>query len=397
MNPHLPHYTYPHALHLPLSDLVPYYNGIIFSYGASLSNPLGVPGSSGAPDALTNVIPALALVSWYNGHPAYADLKVDLSTVSHVDVVGQGNVALDVARMLLQDPARLAKSDIPQSIIDALSASAVKEVRAVGRRGPGQVAFTTKELREMVTLGVKYAGVDAQLMAEATARAKGDRMRTRMLALMDKPVVSDSDKEFMLDFVRSPKKFIGDNSGKVSAVEWGINTLEYTGAKASDAKAVATGETETRQTDLVVESVGYRSEPLQALPFDLRRGRVLNANGRVTDAEGNVLRGAYASGWAARGPVGVIASTMQDAYGLVETLLADYEAGTEVDAPVAEFLPPIPEPGRPEAIERGLKEGKVVDMKAWSRIDAAEQERGKKKGRDEREKFATVEQMLEVL
>jgi adrenodoxin-NADP+ reductase len=397
----VPSYAYPHAVTLELPALLAHYNAVVFAYGASLSNPLGVPSSSGSAEALGNVVPALALVSWYNGHPAYADFKLDLSGIREVDVVGQGNVALDVARILLRDPATLAESDLPQSVLDALATSSVNEVRTVGRRGPGQVAFTTKELREMVTLGVNYAGVDASLMAAAKEGAAGDRMRTRMLTLMDKPVSGSgalADKTFVLDFLRSPRRFIArEGESRVGSVEWDINALEFTpaedGGKPS-ARAVRTGETLTRATDLVVESVGYRSEPISDLPFDLGRGRVSNVGGRVVDAAGPVA-GAYASGWVARGPVGVIASTMQDAYGLVETLLSDYS--TWKDGRGAGAVPLQPELGRPDVIERGLKEGTVVDMTAWLKIDAAEREKGKARGRAEREKFATVEEMLAVL
>lgn len=367
---------------------------MVFTYGASLSNPLGIPGSSGSEKPLKGVVPALALVSWYNGHPAFADLKVDLSGET-VDVVGQGNVALDVARILLRDVDSLKNSDIPSSIVDALSESKVRHVRAVGRRGPGQVAFTTKELREMVTLpGVAYAGVDDALMASAKEKAKGDRMRTRMLGLMEKKVDA-GEKRFTLDFLQSPKAFTGKD-GKVDAVEWEENELEWD-EEGTSASAKHTGRTSKRDTDLVVESVGYRSEPIGdsswSVPFDKRRGRVSNEYGRVVGPSGALPR-VYAAGWAARGPVGVIASTMQDAYGLVETVLGDIgdETSTE-DGP----LPVTPEPGLPDKVVQGLKEGKVIDMKAWLKIDAAERELGKKSGRAEREKFARVEDMLAVV
>lgn len=418
----LPHYTYPHALHIPLAELAPYYNAVLFTYGASLSNPLGsVPGSTASDKPLHGVLPALAFVSWYNGHPAYADLKVDLSKVTNVDVIGQGNVALDVARILLRPVETLANTDLPDHILDALSKSNVKNVRAVGRRGPAQVAFTTKELREMVTLGCAYPGVNPDLMAQAKELAKGDRMRTRQLALMEKTIPASEathGRQFELEFLQSPKAFIPSASDptRVAGVEWDINELAFKddpeGGKPT-ASARKTGKTTTSEADLVVESVGYRSEPIGdgsspagwAVPFDLGRGRVRNEDGRVVSDDG-VVAGAYAAGWAARGPVGVIASTMQGAYGLVEHLLNDctgqnLPSGARdawVDRPAGQSpLPLVPELGRPDAIERGLKDGQVVDMGAWLKIDAAERERGKQKGREEREKFRTVDEMLAVL
>ncbi|GMK56584.1 hypothetical protein CspeluHIS016_0304240 [Cutaneotrichosporon spelunceum] len=390
-------YTYPYALHIPLPDVAAHYNAIIFAYGASLSNPLGsVLGSTSTDTPLGNVYPALAFVGWYNGHPAFADLNPDLSSIRDVDIVGQGNVALDVARILLSPLSMLEKSDLPQNILDVLAKSEVERVRAVGRRGPAQVAFTTKELREMVKLGVNFPGVDAGLMAQAKEMAKGERARTRMLGLMDKPVDASGDKTFELAFLRSPVAFLPDESGNVRGVEWAINELVESErgmvARATDAREMSVSQ-------MVIESVGYRSEPIDGesaiAPFDNKRGRLNNDGGRVLDDEGHV-NGAYAAGWVARGPVGVIASTMQDAYGLVEALLEDYGEGWP-DRPAGSPIPTKPESGVPEAIERGLKDGTVVDIPRWLQIDAAERELGKKAGREEREKFRTVEEMLEVL
>lgn len=392
---HLPSYTYPHALHVPLADLAPHYNAIIFTYGASLSNPLAsVPGSSASSEPLLGVYPALAFVGWYNGHPAFADLAPDLSSVQHVDVIGQGNVALDVARILLSPVESLATSDLPQSVLDTLAKSAVKKVRAVGRRGPAQVAFTTKELREMVKLGVRFPGVDSSLMEEAKVMAKGDRARTRMLGLMEKPV-EDGDKVFELAFLRSPTAFLPSH-GRVGEVEYAINELVSTSRGVS---ATATTGRETAKAEMVVESVGYRSEPIGAKPFapafDTSLGRLVNDNGRLQTADG-ALPGAYAAGWVARGPVGVIASTMQNAYELVDAVLDDYGHGWP-ERPKNSPIPHMPEDGIPEAVGRGLKDGKVVDIPRWLKIDAAEQELGTRSGRAEREKFRRVEEMLDVL
>lgn len=390
-------YGYPHAVHLPLDDLAAHYNAIVFAYGASHSNPLAsVPGSSASATPLAGVVPALALVSWYNGHPGYADLAVDLSKVHTVDVVGQGNVALDVARILLRPIDTLKDTDMPEDVLATLAASSVSKVRAVGRRGPAQVAFTTKEFREMVNLpDVAYAGVDAGLMAQAQELTKGDRMRTRMLALMAKTANPDGKKTFELDFLLSPAAFEGED-GRVNAAKWDVNELVFEGKTAS---ARRTGEQVTRETDMVVESVGYRSEPLGGLlPFDSKRGRVVNNGGRVTADDGAVVPGAYVSGWAGRGPVGVIASTMQDAYGLVEGILGDYVAddGPFVRRDAGAAIPLSPEGGRPDAVEKGLKDGRVVPLTGWHTIDKAEQERAKGTGK-EREKFRRVEDMLSVL
>ncbi|EJT48147.1 hypothetical protein A1Q1_02851 [Trichosporon asahii var. asahii CBS 2479] len=382
--PHIPTYTYPSAVHLPLASLKPYYNVLILSYGASLSNPLGIPGTD-----LGNVFPALAFVSWYNGHPAYADLPIDLSNIKSVDVVGQGNVALDVGRMLLQPVSVLEKSDIPQSVIDTLAKKAVDDVRIVGRRGPAQVAFTTKELREMTKLpGINYPGLPPDLQAAAKEATKGDRMRTRQLGLMEKPL-SGPGGRFAFEFLRSPIRFnpSSSNSGVVGSVEWGENELVDGGRKAK-----STGRSETRDTDMVIESVGYKSEPISDfLPH--ATGKIVNDAGRVRTESGLVPR-VYTTGWVARGPVGVIASTMQDAYAVADNIIDDLSSSGRQKGEGERWLPDVAEGGRPDEVERGLKEGKVIDVERWGRVDKAERELGKKTGREEREKFRTVEEML---
>lgn len=300
-------YTYPHALHVPLSAILPYYTTLLLSYGASLSNPLNIAGRD-----LQNVYQALALVGWYNGHPAFADLHVDLTSIKNVSVIGQGNVALDVARMLLKDPKELDDTDLPTPILDVLHKSSVESVSVVGRRGPAQVAFTTKELREMVNLsGVRYDGVQGELMDQAKKEVEKDRVRKRLLGLMEKPsTTSDGTRHFEIDFLRSPKRFIpsAQDSSRVGSVEYALNTLlpeqptpaspgspnEATPTpmtKSAGAKAMPTGATVIKKADMVVESVGYRSEGLESdmVPFDSSKGRVRNVGGRVVQEDGSVV------------------------------------------------------------------------------------------------------------
>jgi adrenodoxin-NADP+ reductase len=300
-------YTYPHAVHIPLSAILPYYTTLLLSYGASLSNPLNIPGRD-----LKGVYQALALVGWYNGHPAFADLPVDLSKIKHVNVIGQGNVALDVARILLKNPTELDDTDLPTPVLDVLHKSSVEKVSVVGRRGPAQVAFTTKELREMSNLsGVRYAGVQGGLMEKAKQETEKDRVRKRLLALMEKPSSPDGRKTFKLDFLKSPKRFIPSSKDEtqVGAVEYEINSLlpaasappgapggtEATPtpmARSAGARAMPTGETVQVKTDMIVESVGYRSEGLESdlVPFDTGKGRVMNVGGRVVKEDGAIVR-----------------------------------------------------------------------------------------------------------
>ncbi|WVQ77530.1 hypothetical protein IAR50_007216 [Cryptococcus sp. DSM 104548] len=424
-------YTYPHALRLSFQDIIPYYTTLVLTYGASLSNPLNsVPGSSSSDNPLEGVYPALALVSWYNSHPAYANLPVDLTGVKEVSVVGQGNVALDVARLLLKPVESLSKTDLSDDVLHVLSKSSVEKVRVVGRRGPGQVAFTTKEFREILAIpNVGYPGIDPVLMdqaKESVPAGNGERMRKRLLQLMDKQ--QDGKKVLELDFLKGPKAFLPNpQGGRVSEVEWNMNALLSTPSVAPNSPgdspptpslvAKATGETTKTSADMVVESVGYRSEPLTGpghewdLPFDVVKGRVKNVGGRVVDHEGVPVNGVYAAGWAARGPVGVIASTMHDAYALSSVILDDHlqpsipssststsPSPSSGEAPYAP-LNPSPLAGIPERVLNATNEGKVVvDLDGWGRIDQAERERAKLTGSGkEREKFRRVEEMLSVL
>jgi adrenodoxin-NADP+ reductase len=342
-------YTYPDAVHIPLSDLVPYYTTVLFTYGSSLSNPLSrTEHSSSSPAPLGNVIPALAFVSWYNGHPAYAHLtdQLDLSGIDEATVIGHGNVAIDVARMLLKDPEALAKTDMPTPVVDRLRESRVRRVTAVGRRGPAQVSFTTKEFREMVNLpGVAFTPVDSTLMDDARGMVVGDRARKRLMDLMSKAgakAQSDmngrQDRTFELGFLKSPIAFLpsetdpsssssSTDTPKVSQIKWSLNTLlspppappvpphpPAAPATLTDTTpsttvvARPTGQETTTRSGLVIESVGYRSESLSlssqgdrsgwAVPFDERRGRIMNDGGRVVDESGimvcSPLRPAFA-------------------------------------------------------------------------------------------------------
>lgn len=269
---------------------------------------------------MRGVYPALAFVSWYNGHPAFSHLAPKFDTgVEEVTVIGQGNVALDVSRILLKSTSSLAQTDLPDSALDVLSRSRVKRVTVVGRRGPGQVSFTPKEFREMINLpDVVFSGVEEGLMEDAKGMVDGDRMRRRLLGLMRKATLGSNagsgsgtgsrvgGKEFRLDFLKSPKAFLPrGGEERVGRVEWEINELLTPAPNQPDPPksqeqsvpkpavvARPTGRKVIEKTDMVIESVGYRSEPLGIgeegwdLPFDLGRGRVRNIGGRVVDEGG---------------------------------------------------------------------------------------------------------------
>ncbi|WWC95692.1 hypothetical protein V866_002557 [Kwoniella sp. B9012] len=416
-------YTYPHSVRISFDDILPYYSTLVLTYGASLSNPLSsVNGSSSSSNPLENVLPALAFVSWYNSHPAFSELPINLKRIEEVSIVGQGNVALDVARILLKPLDQLEKTDLSNDVLEVLAQSDIKKVRVVGRRGPGQVSFTTKEFREMLQIPhLSFNGVEPGLMAEAKEMVGNERMKKRLLGLMEKPISNDGgDKLFELDFLKSPNTFIPSlkDSKKVGEVEWNLNQLlsstpsPPTPPKSQDSAvpspsgviARPTGEVVRNKADMVIESVGYRSEPLSGegegwvLPFDEKRGRVRNVSGRVVDDQGVVVPGIYTAGWAARGPVGVIASTMHDAYSLSDQLLDDH-FNSPTTGSVSSPLNPTPEEGIPEALTRAQQKGGiVVDLDSWKRIDETEKRRAKELGNGkEREKFRKVEEMLSVL
>lgn len=315
-------YQYPHALLLPLTALFPYYNNILFTYGSSLSNSLPTTaGASSSSRPTGNVIPALAFVGWYNGHPAYAHLAPRLQGIDRATIIGHGNVAIDCARMLIKHPDELAGTDVPDGVLDVLRASTVRHVDAVGRRGPGQVAFTTKEFREMTKLaGVGFAPIDAALMADAKGyvEAEGDRARKRLLGLMKTgtPDRASAGKTFELGFLKSPQAFVPGQDGNVQHVDWTLNALlappappptpspappvappPTTTERSAAVVARPTGETARTAAGLVIESVGYRSESIWpgggkewALPFDESRGRIVNDGGRIVDAAGVMVR-----------------------------------------------------------------------------------------------------------
>ncbi|GAA6022895.1 hypothetical protein JCM10207_006854 [Rhodosporidiobolus poonsookiae] len=389
------------AAQIPLDALRPHYDALLFTYGAALDRPLGIPGE----DSLTNVLSARSFVNWYNGHPYHAAALsplLDLSKLSHVTVIGQGNVALDVARMLLKPVDALREFDVPDYALAELSRSRVKRVDVVGRRGPLQLAATTKELRELMSLpGVGFEMDPALLKqavqdVESNPKMEGGRMRKRAMGLLEKgskTPLAGAEKSWALEFLQSPIELLPSptDEGKVGAVRYAVNELvapstPETGVDPNLLVARATGQHVEKKTDLVFKSVGYRSVGIPGLPFDERRGVVSNKEGRVVDEQGEVVAGLYTSGWVARGPTGVIATTMFDAFAAADVVAADLPA---LLSSTAGERPPLP-------LEQLQASARVVSWEDWERIDRVEKERGREKGKL-REKMTSVREMLEVL
>ncbi|KAF9927812.1 NADPH-adrenodoxin reductase [Linnemannia zychae] len=375
---------------LEISDLKPHYDAILLAYGAHEDRLLGVPHEQ----SMKGVMAARSFVGFYNGLPCEQDLEVDLSKAETAVVIGQGNVALDVARILLSPLGELKKTDLTDKMIKILEQSRVKHVHVVGRRGPLEVAFTAKELREMLHLPDTTFHMDQELLASEMERAGKslDRPRKRLMGLLEKGIKEskpNQPKSWSLQFLRSPLGFTGDSNNQLTAIELGINRLE---GDDSNRKAVATGEKEILKCDLAFRSIGYKSVGIQGVPFDTRKGVVPNTNGKVIDAEQNIVHGLYASGWLKRGPVGVIASTMADAYQTADTIISDWNSGQPMlnsDNSNAKSSQPVLELLK----SRGHK---TISYKDWKKIEQKEFDLGAKIGKP-REKFLTVEEMLKVV
>jgi ferredoxin--NADP+ reductase len=357
-------------------DLLERYHAVVYAAGTSADNRLGIDGED-----LPGSHPATEFVAWYNGHPEHADRAFDLNCERAV-VVGNGNVAIDVARMLVLDPEELTPTDTADHALDALRAASVREVVLLGRRGPGQAAFTNPELLELGELRRADVIVDPEDLegidepGETTARRNVEILREYAAR---EP--RGRSHRVVLRFLRSPLEILGD--GRVEGVRLGVNAL----AAREDGRvsAVPTGEEETLECGLVLRSIGYRGVPIPGVPFDERAGLIRNEGGRVTDEEGRPIPGEYAAGWIKRGPSGVIGTNKKCANDTVARIAEDVEAGAlnepNVDDDAAEWL---------EA-----KVPTLVTWSGWQRIDAHETAAGEPLGRP-RVKLVRVPEMLSV-
>ncbi|MDO8208871.1 FAD-dependent oxidoreductase [Conexibacter sp. CPCC 206217] len=365
------------------AELLERYHVVVYAIGAATDNRLGIPG-----EELLGSLPATEFVAWYNGHPHHAHRDFDLSAERAV-VIGNGNVAIDVARMLVLHPDELRVTDAADYAIEALGSSNVREVVLLGRRGPAQAAFTNPELRELGELmraDVVVAAEEAALdpLSHGWLEQAGDATSRRNVALLadyaGRPP-RGHEHRVVLRFLRSPLALLGD--GRVEAVRVSVNRIE---AGADGAlRAVPTGVTEEIPCGLAIRSIGYRGVPVAGIPFDERRGLIRNDGGRVVDAGGRPQLGEYVVGWIKRGPSGVIGANKKDAAGTVAHLLADRDAG-------ALGAPALPRPGDDWLARRG---GRVVGWEGWRAIDAHETARGEPHGRP-RVKLVSADELHEA-
>jgi ferredoxin--NADP+ reductase len=351
-----------------IPELRELYDAVVLATGAPQDRPLDIPGAE-----LGNVIGSAAFVGWYNGHPQFADLDPDLSGKTAV-VIGMGNVALDVARILAKTPREFEGSDIVSHALERLAASNIDRIVILGRRGPHQIMMTPKELGELGELERAAPHVEPRDLPEEAEDAvlePGLRKSVTLLrgfAAVPEHIRAEKRVTVEFDFFAQPVALKG--SGKVEAIEV-ERTQVVTG------RAQGTGETYSIPASLVVSCIGYRTAPIPDVPFDERAGRFANDEGRI-------LPGLYCVGWARRGPSGTIGTNRPDGYSLVEKIREDIDSGA---------LGRADKQGRAGfdalAEQRGLD---VVTFRDWKKIEEAE-EKAAREGAP-REKFVDVEAMI---
>jgi ferredoxin--NADP+ reductase len=358
-------------------DLGRLYDAVVYAVGAQSDRRLEIPGED-----LAGSWSAFEFVAWYNGHPDFQDLPFDLD-VERAVVVGNGNVALDVARMLALTPEELAPTDTTDAAIEAISSSRISDIVVLGRRGPAQASFTTPELAELVDLAGADVVVDPAEL-EAPGEDADTRVKRNLEVLSDfaSRVTTGKPKTLKLRFLTSPVAIHGDES--VEAIDVVHNRLEERDGRVV---AVATNEHETIPCGLVFRSVGYRGVGLPDVPFDEARGTIRNDGGRVLGEDGRPLPGVYCAGWIKRGPTGIIGTNKKDATETVQRLLEDVRAGRIQHAPTATA----------EAVDGFLDERGVrrVVYTGWLAIDALERSRGEPLGRP-RVKLVTWDELRDA-
>ena len=352
---------------LSVAELQGLYDAVVLATGAPNDRKLGLPG-----EELANVFGSASFVGWYNGHPHFANLDPELSHDTAV-IVGNGNVALDVARILAKSREEFAGSDIVAHALDALEGSQVRRIVILGRRGPHQIAMTPKELGELGHLTRAVPLVDpADLPPESDDAALDPGQRKsvthlRAFAAADHPAQPAREVEIEFDFFAAPRAIVG--TGRVEGVE-----IERTALV--DGRAIGTGEIYTIPAGLVVACIGYQTSPIPDVPFDEQGGRFANIDGRIRP-------GLYCVGWARRGPTGTIGTNRPDGFGIVEKVAEDIGAGSSKQGRAGfDAL----------ASKRGLH---VVTFNDWRKIDEAEIANAREGS--PREKFVAIEHMIEAV
>jgi ferredoxin--NADP+ reductase len=369
------------------ADLTAHYHQIIYATGAQTDRRMGIPGED-----LNGSHAATEFVGWYNAHPDYRDLEFDLSQ-ERVAVIGNGNVAMDVARILASSIEELAHTDIADYALEALKESRVREIYVLGRRGPAQAAFTNPEIKELGALAetdVIVPSADATLdpLTEAYLHDHPDRVAQTNVAVLQKYAEQGSTgkpRKIIMRFLVSPIELIG--TARVEKIRLLKNVLVP--SDDGSLRPRATEATEDIDVGLVFRSIGYKGVELPGVPFDSKNGVIPNQQGRIVDpATGTVWAGEYVVGWIKRGPSGVIGTNRPDSVETVTMALDDAANNSTLN----------PNAPAPEAIDallasRGIE---YVTYAAWLKLDEIEQKRGAELNRT-RLKFSRIEDMLNAL
>jgi ferredoxin/flavodoxin---NADP+ reductase len=366
-------------------ELTRHYSAVIYATGAQTDKTLGIPGED-----LPGSHAATEFVAWYNGHPDYRDREFDLSGERAV-VIGNGNVAADVTRLLTRDVDELARTDVADHALAALRESNIREVVVLGRRGPAQAAFTSAELRELGKMAGVAVAVDPDEIvldpvSEAWLEDEGTFTTHKNVELLrayaERGPREDATRRIRLRFLRSPVRILGTD--RVEGIEIGTNEVVRADDGTLRARAID-GEPETIECGLVLRSVGYRAVPLPDVPFDERYHVLPNVDGRVLDSDGTPLPGIYTVGWIKRGPTGILGTNKRDAHATVTCLVEDIRAGR---------LPERSEADR-DAFDSLVRERKpgLVTADGWHAIDKHERRTGHDAKRP-RVKLASRDELL---
>ncbi len=371
---------------IQVDDLNAHYHQVVYAFGCESDTKLGIDGED-----LAGVYAATDFVGWYNCHPDHRHHEFDLANAKRVALVGNGNVAMDVARILLASPDELAKTDIAEHSLETLRNSTVEEVILLGRRGPAQAAFSPKEIAEIADLAnvdVVISKEDATLdeLSQAWLEKEGARSQHRNVEFCTKQAAlgeGEQSQKLRCRFLVSPTALSGDD-GKLKAV-----TVEHMKLQADDSgtpRPRATGTSEELKVDLLFKAIGYRGEPVAGVPFEQRKGIVPNVAGRVVEqVDGPERVGHYAAGWCKRGPTGLIGTNSLDAKETVVAMKADHAEG--------KLLSPSKTDIAAVLTERGVD---AVSWADWQRLDEWERQQGESRSKL-RHKLASMEELMTVI
>jgi ferredoxin--NADP+ reductase len=371
---------------LQVEDLAARYHQIVYAFGCETGQKLGIPG-----EELRGVHSATEFVGWYNGHPDHAHRTFDLRSAKRVAIVGNGNVAMDVARILLASPDELGKTDLADHALAVLRTSSVREVILLGRRGPAQAAFSPKEIEEIaelpdtaVLVRPEEAALDA--LSEAWLAKDGARSQQRNVKFLQEHAGHDSPaghKRLQCRFLVGPTELLGEH-GNLQAVR--VQHMELVADTDGTPRPKARDSFEEVPVDLVFKAIGYRGIPVPGVPFDQKKGIVPNLDGRVLDkVGGSALVGHYAAGWCKRGPTGLIGTNSLDAKATVDAMREDFAQG----ARLAPTRTDIADTLRARGVD-------AVTWADWQRLDAWELAEGQKRGKL-RHKLPSIEAVMLVL